>query len=87
MREASGGGTVRSFAPPGTKRCAHLEEVCQVLEDPDAHLVQVLQEAVKDRQQVAVRDLLPLDQRHLVDGEGQSPTHLPLGQTASSQVV
>ncbi len=49
-----------------------------MLEHADAHLVQVLEEAVEDRHEVARRVLLPDDHRQLVDGKGKSPPHLPL---------
>lgn len=51
-----------------------------MFEHADAHLVQVLKEAVEDGHQVGRRQLVPQDQGQLVDGEGQRPTHLPLGE-------
>lgn len=65
-------------SPKATRGGSHLQEVVQVLEDPDAHLVQVLQETVEDGHQVGGRELVTEDHRQLVDGEGQRPTHLPL---------
>ena len=51
-----------------------------MFEDPYPHLVQVLEEAVEDGHQVSCCQLVPQDQGQLVDGEGQRPTHLPLGE-------
>ena len=58
----------------------YLEEVVEVFEDPDADLVQVLEEAVEDGHQVCSRELVSQDHRQLMDGEGQGPSHLPLGR-------
>ena len=68
-------------------RWSDLEEVEQVLEDADANLVQVLEEAVEDGHQVGCRQLVAQDHRQLMDGEGQRPTHLPLFQDTMVQVT
>lgn len=49
-----------------------------MLEDADADLVQVFEEAVEDGHQVGRRQLVAEDHRQLVDGEGQRAAHLPL---------
>lgn len=59
-------------------RPPHLQEVVEVLEDADAHLVQVFEEAVEDGHQVGRRQLVAEDDRQLMDGEGQRAAHLPL---------
>lgn len=58
----------------------HLQEVVEVLEDADADLVQVFEEAVEDGNQVSRRQLVAEDHRQLVDGERQRAAHLPLGE-------
>lgn len=52
-----------------------------MLEDADADLVQVLQEAVEDGHQMSGGQLIAQDQSQFVDGERQRPPHLPLTHT------
>lgn len=59
-------------------RPPHLQEVIEVLEDADADLVQVFEEAIEDGHQVGRRQLVTEDHRQLVDGEGQRAAYLPL---------
>lgn len=56
----------------------HLQEVVEVLEDADADLIQVFEEAVENGHQVGRRQLVAEDHGQLVDGEGQCAANLPL---------
>jgi len=56
----------------------NLDEVGEVLEYTDAHLVQVIEEHVKHREKVTAGDVLTDYQRQLVNRERQRPTNLPL---------
>ena len=56
----------------------HAEEIGEVFEHSDPYFVQILEESVKHRHEVARSVLLPDNHGELVDREGQRPTHLPL---------
>ena len=56
----------------------HAEEIGEVFEHSDPYFVQILEESVKHRHEVARSVLLPDNHSELVDREGQRPTHLPL---------
>lgn len=62
----------------------HLQEVVEMLEDADADLVQVFEEAVEDGHKVGRRQLVAEDHRQLVDGEGQRAPHFPLEEKKRS---
>lgn len=49
-----------------------------MFEHTDANLVQVFEETIENGDQISCRQLVPQDNRQLVDGEGQSAPHLPL---------
>lgn len=51
-----------------------------MLENSDAHLIQVFEEAVKNRHQVSCCELIPQNHSELVDGERQRPPHFPLSK-------
>ena len=56
----------------------HAEEIGEVFEHSDPYFVQILEESVKHRHEVARSVLLPDNHGELVDREGQRTTHLPL---------
>lgn len=49
-----------------------------MFEHTDANLIQVFEEAVEDGHQVGRCQLIPQNDRQLVDGERQRASHLPL---------